>query len=60
MQIVMVPEALEHIQRIAVMLVRSLEHKSYGERLREVGLFRLEEAQGKPYGSLQLPDWRLW
>jgi len=61
MQIVMVPEALEHIQRIAVMLVRSLEHKSYGERLREVGLFSLEkkEVQGRPYYYLKLHETRL-
>jgi len=32
-----------------------LEHKSYGEQLRELGLFSLEEAQGRPEGSIQLP-----
>lgn len=39
---------------------RALLHKSYGEKLRELGLFGLEEAQGRPYGSLQLLERRLW
>ena len=37
-----------------------LEHKSYGEQLRELGLFSMEEAPGRPDGSIQLPERWLW
>ena len=41
--------------------VRGLEHRCYGDWLREMGLFKSgkEKSQGRPHHSLQLPEGRI-
>ena len=53
-------KAVECVLRRAVKPVRDVEHKSYGEQLKKLGLFSLEEARGRTYNSLQLPEKGLW
>ena len=53
-------EALEQCPEKGNKVVSGLKDKSYEEQLSELVLFSLEEAWGRPYCSLQLPDRRLW
>lgn len=48
-------ELLTHVQRRATKLVKGVKNKSYGEMLKEMGLFSLKETEIRLCQSLQQP-----
>jgi len=42
-------ELFKQVKRKAMSMIRGLEHPSYEDRLRKLGLYSLEKAVGRPH-----------
>ena len=49
-------ELLEQVQKRAPKMIKGLENLPCENRLRELGLFRLDKALGKSYSGLPVPE----